>query len=30
VLSVTQAKTAETRQRRIGKVVAELSRAPAT
>jgi hypothetical protein len=30
VLAVTQAKTAETRHRRIGKVVAELSRAPAT
>jgi hypothetical protein len=30
VLAVTQAKTAETRQRRIGKVVTELSRAPAT
>jgi len=30
VLAVTQAKTAQTRQRRIGKVVAELSGAPAT
>jgi hypothetical protein len=30
VLAVTQAKTAETRQRRIGKVVAEVCAAPAT